>query len=269
MKRACALAVVVVSAFACTTPPPPKPALAATESWCPDGFEIGPQDTCFAVPESHTKDTPVLVYLHGMYKGHGSAEEWALVRSATQKGFAVVMPRGKRGLCAWKAELADAFCWPHEPEDPQTFKSIVAEWDKVLWQTEALLDGGPRKRFVLGVANGATFAEHLATHGLFPAQGFALVDGGSLEPAPASSSKSLPPMLLVSTAGDAEGAVKTKSLHDELVKAGWPHAYCGRAGDEQLQAGDLDAALTFFKKHASGASKGTALACDAPLKPAP
>ena len=157
--------------------------LSASESWCPDGFEVGPQDTCFAVPETTTKDTPVLVYLHGMYAGHGSPEEWRLVRSAVSKGFAVVVPRGKRGLCAWKADLADNFCWPQEVEDPQAFKNVVAEWDRVLWQVDAILEGGSHKRYVLGFSNGANFAAYLAEHGLFPAQAYAIVGGGALEPA--------------------------------------------------------------------------------------
>ena len=84
-----------VSAASCT-PAKPPPTLSSSDSWCPDGFESGPQDTCFAVPESPAKDTPVIIYLHGMYAGHGSAEEWILVRSVTSKGFAIVIPRGKR-----------------------------------------------------------------------------------------------------------------------------------------------------------------------------
>src|SRR5688572_30279884 len=43
------------------------PAVEAHESWCPTGFEQGPSDTCFAIPEPLPKDAPVLVYLHGMY----------------------------------------------------------------------------------------------------------------------------------------------------------------------------------------------------------
>lgn len=269
---ACAASALIVTA-ACSPAAPPRPALAPSESWCPDGFEVGPQDTCFAVPEAHGKDTPVLVYLHGMYAGHGSPEEWALVRTATQKGFAVLVPRGKRGLCAWKAELADHFCWPREPEDPQSFTSIVAEWDKALWQIDALLDGGTHKRFVLGSANGAFFAEHLATHGYFPAQAYAIVNGGALEPTPPpAAAKPLPPILLVAAEAASSEAPKTKALHEELAKAGWPHAYCGRQGDAALASTDLDAALAFFKKHAGGGpakGQGGALACEAPLKPGP
>jgi len=229
--------------------------LSASESWCPDGFEVGPQDTCFAVPETTTKDTPVLVYLHGMYAGHGSPEEWRLVRSAVSKGFAVVVPRGKRGLCAWKADLADNFCWPQEVEDPQAFKNVVAEWDRVLWQVDAILEGGSHKRYVLGFSNGANFAVYLAEHGLFPAQAYAIVGGGALEPA-RKATKTVP-MMLISAQGDPEQAPKTKELHEGLAKIGWTHAYCTRPGPHPLAAEDMEASLRFFKREQEGSLKPT------------
>jgi poly(3-hydroxybutyrate) depolymerase len=165
-------------ALAACGPSKPEPAaLSSSESWCPDGFEVGPSDTCFVIPDAHDASTPVLVYLHGSYAGHGSPEEWSLVRSAADRGFAVVMPRGKRGLCAWKAELADHFCWPQEVEDIETFRRIVKEWDRVLWQVDALLEPGAHKRYVLGFGNGGSFGSFLATKGLFSASAYAVVDG--------------------------------------------------------------------------------------------
>lgn len=232
------------------------PTLSTSESWCPDGFEVGPQDTCFAVPELTTKETPILVYLHGMYVGHGSAEEWKLVHSAVEKGFAVVVPRGKRGLCAWKEELKDHFCWPQESEDPQAFKNVVAEWDRVLWQVDAILEGGSHKRYVLGYSNGGFFAEYLAAHNLFPAQAYAIVNGGSLAGATNKPAKAAP-MMLVSADGDADQAPKMKELHDGLAKAGWLHAYCTRPGAHPLAPQDLDASLKFFKHDADGALKAS------------
>src|SRR5437879_10951873 len=115
--RAALIGCFTVIVSACGPSAAPKTALSSSESWCPDGFEVGPTDTCFAIPEKHDKDTAVLVYLHGPYSGHGSPEEWAMVRAAADRGFAVVIPRGKRGLCAWKAELKDHFCWPQEADD--------------------------------------------------------------------------------------------------------------------------------------------------------
>ena len=57
---------------ACGSSAPPAPVLTHNETWCPEGFESGPSDTCFALPETHDAKTPIIVYLHGMYSGHGN-----------------------------------------------------------------------------------------------------------------------------------------------------------------------------------------------------
>ncbi|MBX3204030.1 MAG: hypothetical protein KF764_03120 [Labilithrix sp.] len=240
----------------------------AGETWCPDRFESGPSDTCFAIPEHAGKETPILVYLHGMYEGHGSPDEWAAVSVALDRGFAVVIPRGKRGLCAWRAELKDHYCWPQDAEDTHTMKSVVAEWERVLWQVDALLEGGTHKRYVLGSSNGGFFAAFLATHPLFPGQAYAVVNGGSLG-APSPKARPLP-VLLVAGQDAAEPAAKTKELHDALTRASWAHAYCPRGGGSALATGDVDAAVRFFRQEASGtlkAQSGT-YPCDAaPARP--
>ncbi len=235
----------------------------ANESWCPDGFEQGPSDTCFAIPEHPAADAPVLVYLHGMYVGHGSKDEWDAVRVATQRGFAVVVPRGKRGLCAWRAELKDHFCWPQDPEDTEAMKGVIAEWGRVLWQVDALLEGATHKRYVLGAANGALFAAIVATHGLFPSQGYAVVNGGDAAAIQGGKGKPVP-VLLVSAADDADQAPRTKELHEGLAKVGWAHAFCPRNGSKTMTVEDVEAALRFFRHEADGSLKaqGGLYPCD-------
>lgn len=235
----------------------------ASESWCPEHFEVGPQDTCFAIPEHGTKDTPVVVYLHGTYEGRGSAEEWAAISRAPKQGFAVVMPRGKRGLCALRAELKDHFCWPQDVEDATTTASLVAEWERVLWQVDALLDGGRHPRFVLGSQSGADFASLLATHALFPSAGYAIVNGSALSALPDGPTPS--PVLLVAGQDAPAATSSTRSLHDALTKTGWSHAFCPRPGDASLTASDVDAALRFFRQSSEGAAKApptAAVTCD-------
>ena len=236
--------------------PQEKPAttLTSTESWCPDGFEVGPQDTCFAVPESTSKKTPILVYLHGQYAGHGSPEEWRVVRSAVDKGYAVVVPRGKRGLCAWKAELKDHFCWPQEVDDPHAFKATVAEWDRVLWQVEQIMEGGTHKRYVLGFSNGGFFGTFLATHGLFNASAYAIVNAGPLGAINKAQPKAVPVILLAGQDDSVQGPTM-KTLHDDLGKASWAHAYCTRPGQHPLAQPDVDGALAFFKREQEGTLK--------------
>jgi poly(3-hydroxybutyrate) depolymerase len=222
------------------------------ESWCPDGFESGPSDTCFLIPEHPTKETPILVYLHGVFQRKGSPEEWQAVRVAAQRGFAVVIPRGKRALCAWRTEVKDQYCWPQDPDDGPTIKSLIAEWDRVLWQVDAVLEGGTHKRYVLGTGDGGSFAALIATGGFFPGQAYAAVGGGAL--APPRKGKPVP-MLLLGSQDDAERAPKTKELHEALSKASWPHALCPRSGPATLTTDDVDAAVRFFKHDADGTLK--------------
>ncbi|HVH43801.1 MAG TPA: hypothetical protein VM925_15715 [Labilithrix sp.] len=247
-----------------TTPESKPSSLAnAAETWCPVAFEPGPLDTCFGIPDQTTKDTPVLVYLHGMYRGHGSPEEWAALGIARQRGFAVVVPRGKRGLCAWRAELKDHYCWPQDPEDTQAIESVVAEWDRVLWQVDALLESGTHKRFVLGSSNGGVFASFLATSSVFPGEAYAIVNGGPMG-APPDKARTATPVLLVAGQDAAEAMASTKELHEALTKAAWPHGFCPRGGGASLTNEDVEAAVRFFKQAADGSLKpqNGAYTCD-------
>lgn len=238
------------------------------ESWCPDGFEAGANEACFAIPEKTTKDTPVLVYLHGMYQNHGAPEEWAAVRSATTKGFAVVIMHGKRGLCPWSAEFKDYYCWPQDPDDTDAMKGVIKEWDRALWQVDALLDPGTHKRYVLAFSNGGFFGSYVATHAMFPAQAWAIVNAGEIAP-PGAKGKTSPPIMVVSAADDAEQAPKAKELHEALTKGSWPHAYCPHPGAHALTPDDVDTAVKFFKRDADGALKpdATTYSCDGSVPP--
>jgi poly(3-hydroxybutyrate) depolymerase len=258
-------AVLVVTLVACqqgtTSSGESKNALSnAGESWCPDGFESGPNETCFAIPEHAAKDTPVLVYLHGSYQGHGSPEEWSAVRLAAQRGFAVIIPRGKRGLCAWRTEVKDHYCWPQEPEDTAGIKKLISEWEPVVWQVDALLEQGTHKRYVLGSGNGGFFASFVATHALFPAQAYAVVNGGSL----AAPGKGKPVPLLLISAPDPESGPKMKELHEVLGKASWTHAFCPRQGGAALTNDDVEAAVSFFRHDVDGSLKpqGASYPCE-------
>jgi len=233
---------------------PKPPVEAVPEHWCPEGFEPGHGDVCFALPAEHGPTTAIVVYLHGMLEGHGSPEEWAAARSATVHGFAVVLPRGRRGLCDWKPELKDHFCWPQDSADTAEIKGVVADWDRTLWQVNELLEGGQHPRFVLAYSNGASFAVHLARNGALKADGYALVGGGA-PPAEPATAESHAPILVVSAEKDATQSQKAKELHELLTREKWPNQRCVRPGEPALLGEDVDAALRFFRHEpvASGA----------------
>ena len=245
---------------------PKPPVEAVPEHWCPEGFEPGHGDLCFALPVEHGPHTATVVYLHGMMQGHGSADEWAAARSAVAHGFAVVLPRGHRGLCAWKPELKDHFCWPQDPSDQAEMKSVVSDWDRTLWQVNELLEGGTHPRYVLAFSNGAFFAAHLARTGLFKADAYALVGGGAPFEEPASGDAHPPMLLLTAEKDDAQGP-KVKELHEQLTREKWPNLRCTRPGEHPLTGEDVDAALRFFRHEPAGGS----FTCEgqAPAAPAP
>jgi predicted esterase len=255
--------VLVLGLLAAGCPKPPVEAV--PEHWCPEGFEPGQGDVCFAMPMERGPGTAIVVYLHGELEGHGRPEEWAAARSATVHGFAVVLPRGRRGLCDWKPELKNHFCWPQDAADTTEMHNVTAEWDHTLWQVNELLEAGPHPRFVLGYSNGAAFAHHLARTGAFKADGYALISGGA-PITEASSAEAHPPILLLGHENDAGQVSKSKELHESLNREKWPNQSCTRPGEHGLAGDDVDAALRFFR-HEPVATKG-GFVCDGTL-PAP
>lgn len=244
---------------------PKPPVEAVPEHWCPEGFEPGHGDVCFALPAEHGPTTGIVIYLHGMLEGHGSPEEWAAARSATVHGFAVVLPRGRRGLCDWKPELKNHFCWPQDAADTAEIKTVVGDWERTLWQVNELLEGGEHPRYVLAYSNGASFAVHLARSAVLKADGYALVAGGGV-PNEAPTAEGHPPVLLLSADKDSAQVQKAKELHEVLLREKWPNQSCMRAGEPALLGEDVDAALRFFR-HEPVASGG--LTCDGRAEEAP
>lgn len=269
------LGVASLQGASCGAPQKTQTYVAAPESWCPDGFEQGSEDACFALPEQKGEKTAVLIYMHDAYKGAGPKEEWDLVKRAMEKGFAIVLVRGRRALCGLSgAEQQSEFCWPTDPEDPQTMKQMVAGWDKTIWQADALLENGPHKHYVLGYGTGGAFVGTLATQGFIEASGFGIIGAGASIATPAAGRK---PVFVVVEAGDADGdgGTQAKALGDALTKANWAYAKCPHA-QHALTGADLDVVLKDFSRErageissfpSAGASAGTP--CEPPASTAP
>ncbi len=262
LARRAARGLVAIAALSLAGCPKP-PVEAVVEHWCPEGFEVGHGDVCFALPATHGPATGIVVYLHGKMEGRGDAEEWATARAAVARGFAVVLPRGRRGLCAWKPGQENQFCWPHDGSDHDDTKVVVADWDHTLWQVNELLEGGRHPRYVLGFAQGARFAAHLAQRGAFKADGFALVSG-ELVAEPATTTER-PPAIMLTSARESEPAVVegAERLGALFAKEGRPHERCVRPGERSLTSADVDAALRFFQHRALPA----VFACDGAGRP--
>jgi len=259
---ASAAVVAICAVFALTACPKP-PVEAAMEHWCPEGFEVGHGDVCFALPPTHGPHTGIVVYLHGHMEGRGDAAEWAAAHGVVARGYAVVLPRGRRALCALKAGREDEFCWPHGG-DPGEIRAVLGDWDHTLWQVNELLEGAAHPRFVLASGEGATFAARLAQSGAFKAKAFALVGAGDApaepgEPTPSPPAASERPSVLLLEGPEGE---KINRLDKRLSGAGLPLVRCARSGATTLSTPDVETALRFFQG-------GGAFACDGAGRPAP
>jgi dienelactone hydrolase len=219
---------------------------AGTSAWCAEGLSPISGNGCFAAPEGATKkDTPLIVYLHGIYDQRADADELdrqrRVAKLGTQRGFAVLALRGLEGGCSADPEFATKWCWPSNERTAARGPVTVNEWKPAL--RAAARAGAAGRRYVLGFSNGGFFAGLLAVRAWFEAEAFVVANAGPVEPVRALGLK--PPLLLMSADDDAsqEGMMR---LDDELAREGWLHENYARAGTHELTDDEIDAALTFF-----------------------
>jgi dienelactone hydrolase len=218
---------------------------AGIAAWCADGLSPVNGNGCFASPPGSAKDTPLILYLHGIYDQRADADEMdrqrRLAKFATQRGFAVLALRGLEGGCSPEPEFATKWCWPSNERTAARAPETVGEWKPALRAAARAGAGG--RRYVLGFSNGGFFAGLLAVRALFDADAFVVGNAGPVEPVHALGTK--PPLLLMSADDDAsqDGMMR---LDDELTREGWLHENYARAGTHELTDDEIDAALTFF-----------------------
>jgi predicted esterase len=231
----------VVAAAPADTPASTEP----VADWCAPGYEaLG--GGCLALPATATSPAPLIVYLHGRYARAAASEEVDRQRrlgaAATAGGFAVLALRGRLGECS-SPELASWYCWPSNDHNKDGASAVVASWAGTL--AEAHRRTHSPTQLVLGFSNGAYFAGLLATDGLIEADAFVVAHGGPVEVGHAPEKAS--PVLLLSADDDVAQDDMIR-LDADLTKAGWPHDSYARAGVHGLTDGDIDAALTFFRR---------------------
>lgn len=224
----------------------------ASGTLCGEGLEpFG--EVCLALPGGAGSDTPVVLYLHGMFPSDFTQQslqaQRELAQMAAARGFALLVPRGRLGLCDWKREFLSWYCWPSTARTAPMAAEIAASWAP-LWKGLDDKLGAPsgdkgRRRFLLGYSNGGFFGALLAARGDVPFDAFAIAHAGPVEPSWFDPSRPVP-MLLLSAEADAWQAPLMEELHARLYEAGWPHEYRIRPGGHALTAGDIEDALTFF-----------------------
>ena len=214
------------------------------EDWCAPGLEPIVGGGCLA--RSARAGQPLIVYLHGRYARDLAADEIdrqrRLAARATSRGFAVLALRGRLGTCT-NPELADWFCWPSNDRNSDAGEAFVSGWSQALSVAQEQV--GSRARFLLGFSNGGYFAGLIASRGWLDVDAVVIAHGGPVEPVHALRGQ--PPLLLLS-ADDDIAQDEMISLHEALVREGWPHDSYARYGGHALTDEDIDSALAFFSR---------------------
>ncbi len=229
------------------TPPQSSETIAAHDppaDWCAAGFEPVGGGGCLA--PSARPGQPLIIYLHGRYARDLAADEVdrqrRLAARATSRGFAVLALRGRLGTCT-NPELADWFCWPSNEHNSDAGETFVGGWAQALSAAQERV--GSRARYLLGFSNGGYFAALIASRGLLDVDAVVVAHGGPVEPVRALRRQ--PPLLLLS-ADDDIAQDEMISLHEALVREGWPHDSYARSGGHALTDEDIDTALAFFSR---------------------
>lgn len=216
--------------------------------WCANGLEAIAGGGCFLTPPTASKrETPLVVYLHGIYDVSTVGEELdrqrRVSKKAVDRGFSFLALRGEMGGCQ-RADLAQFYCWPSNERTAAAGPSVVARWQDALREAAAR-GAGTTQRFVFGFSNGAYFAGLLASRGWFDADAFVIAAGGATEPI--QRRERMPPLLLL-TADDDPSLGETVRFARRMSNVGWPVDSYSRDGGHVLTDNDIGEAFDFFQR---------------------
>jgi hypothetical protein len=207
-----------ISAVACGGAEPRPPTIEPAHSWCPEAFEAGPGDTCFAIPSQH-QHAKVLVYIPSSGTEATLMREYDDVKQLVTKGFAVILTRGRKAHCGFTESNKEGACWP-TPEDAPAHKELALGWDKAIWQVSALLETQTPPRWIIGFRDGATLAAHVTKVGGLHIDGLGLIDMPTDAPLDAPSDAQSYPVAV--SAEESEPG----NLREAFNKGKWTYAVC-------------------------------------------
>lgn len=199
--------------------------------------------------------TTLLVYLPGlMPPGAGSPEqrnvETVVATAARRAGVAALVPRGptrdelaagrdEKGLGHWRS-------WPTGDDAYRRHARALVDRIHALRRELEALVGTPFERVYLGGSSaGAYFVAHLALRGDFPADGFAVISGGSARPSPRLAELPHHPLYVGYGDGDIVGA-RAEELAREVRAAGWDVKVSVHHTGHGSREFYLDEAFAFF-----------------------
>lgn len=194
--------------------------------WCADdGWVALNEATCVFAPVP--RPSRLVFFAHGMLAPNQSpALQQRIVRQAARAlRFVAVFPRGRAGLCSWSRSYDEWLCWPttaatFEHEAP----AILDRWAQVETAIENVLDVRFAKRFLVGFSNGGYFAAYVATSGLSPFDGVAVLGAGrgDFDDRPMAAAGA-PLSIIVGELEARSTREAAERLAAELERRDWPH----------------------------------------------
>lgn len=219
--------------------------------WCLDGLRGLDEGTCYLVPErfATTRSKTLLVYLSGIVpptpRSAQKENVQRIVISASKRaGFAVLLPRGRRGI--GPATARDWWAWPTTAADYDRHAlTMVAEWAAARARLEDAI-GGFDRVYLAGSSSGAYFLTALAFAGAVEMDGYAALSGGAAGTGPARARTiAKRPFYVGYAIGDPTNA-GPKALGTSLVAAGWPVRVAEHPGGHGAREAYLDEAFAFW-----------------------
>jgi predicted esterase len=208
---------------------PPAPP-GERSAFCLEGVvETLAEDACYVLPERPT--STLLVYLPGLMPPDAESPEKRTVETvvanaARRAGVAALVPRGptRDELAAPSRDEKGLGVYRSWPTSDQAYlrhaRRLVERIASQRRALEALVGASFERVFLGGSSAGAYFVAHLALRGEFPADGYAVISGGSSRPAPHLHELPARPLYVGYGDGDVVGA-KAEQVAAQARAAGW------------------------------------------------
>ncbi len=228
----------------------------ASDGTCPEHFASLSSGSCLLLPDAAGPDTPVILYLHGMYRADAPqaamGELGRLGLAARQAGFAVLAPQGEVGLCDWKPELKSSWrCWPgRDAQQDHAWRMLTALGPDFVDTSTRLQRRAPLVPFLLGYSNGGPFAAFLATQSRQAFRAIAVLHGAPWKESRYLADRHIPTLLVLGLEDAGMGPLMRR-LHLQMSEHGWDAELRTREGGHALADEDIRAALEFFASQTS------------------
>jgi poly(3-hydroxybutyrate) depolymerase len=192
---------------------------------CGASFTVLP-GACAYVPSSLTTPLTLVYYAHGMFaEGARPERELDVVRAAADLyGFAVLAPRGRKGLCTWSDDVKSFTCWPSRRDAVDARSAeLLGTWIAAEHRMATTLGTRFERHYALGFSNGGYFIAYVAADGLLALDGAAIVGAGRTDVDDAHLARRAIPIFVGVGAEELPFTLDAAArLSSDLAGRGWP-----------------------------------------------